>query len=952
MKRVVIAILLGLITAVAFSACGRGTSSETPSPEKAAYAVEHHYEKLEGGYDVSRVTEEAEVGASVTAQAVLKTGYVQDTQNSDAIPTGTVTADGALTLKLFYRLKVSQIVKTPAENGTIEVIVGGEEAIEAKYGEQVTVTATPGAGYVADEITVMKGETEIPLTDGKFVMPDGDVTVSAAFIDVSETPYAVEYYYEKLDGGYEKESCERKGTAFTEAELTPTEGIKPGFVFDDDNAGNVVSGVISSDGSLTLKAYFNRVVSQIDKAPTENGTIEVIVGGEEATEAKYGEQVTVTATPGAGYVADEITVMKGETEIPLTDGKFIMPDGDVTVSAAFAKDTNTTYTVEIYQTASADSDEYALADTLSLPAEIGENVSYDEAAPAGYILDENHADYLDSGTAEEGGALTLKIYYAKYEDEVFVNHTEVRLFSKQSLSGKANTVMTAQPIEAGVNRTALGQTEVLADFVENGALAEMLPDALQLNDNGAIELADYAPEIVFTVSYGDLPGVTVTVEAWMPVLCAADFDELSWTTFYDEQTEAEKWLGANYMLLNDIDYAEHERNYILPIASINAADIGSKAEQVGFTGIGNGGSLATVSFYSNSWKEILGLDWYTDGTGYRVVLDSAAAEVEDFKGVNPLGLPFTGVLDGNGYSVKNAWLMADNVLVRSSPTATWSPAYICFIGKNAGTVRNIGFDNLEFPNSKTNLDETGRYEFVVRTEAADNMIAAQYCDTPPAAAQEDTYKIYSADSANTTPNNIISNPSGSVVYMTYSALVLRNDGTLQDIAMNYITSHTSTRVTSTAFGHGSGLCFNNNGTIERVMAVLDLTGRANQRAGNSDYGAYTVITARNNGTVNGAYAVVCFGGSAAPLNFSAIGITDEAAANREEEPGVSENTGCYFGMNSADYPDKANDGWRQLTDDEAALAIFETAVCWNITTYESAYSRPVLIADNNDIIQQ
>ena len=97
--------------------------------------------------------------------------------------------------------------------------------------------------------------------------------------------------------------------------------------------------------------------------------------------------------------------------------------------------------------------------------------------------------------------------------------------------------------------------------------------------------------------------------------------------------------------------------------------------------------------------------------------------------------------------------------------------------------------------------------------------------------------------------------------------------------------------------------------------------------------------------------MVCFGGTASPLNFSAIGITDEAAANRQEEPGTSENTGCYFGMNSADYPDKDNDGWRQFTEDETAVALFEAAERWEMTEYESTYSRPVLTDNNNGIVQ-
>lgn len=55
----------------------------------------------------------------------------------------------------------------------------------ATAGEAITLTATPGDGYLADSLTVCdEVENEIPVTNGTFTMPDANVTVTAVFKQV------------------------------------------------------------------------------------------------------------------------------------------------------------------------------------------------------------------------------------------------------------------------------------------------------------------------------------------------------------------------------------------------------------------------------------------------------------------------------------------------------------------------------------------------------------------------------------------------------------------------------------------------------------------------------------------------------------------------------------------------------------------------------------------------
>ncbi len=79
-----------------------------------------------------------------------------------------------------YNITVNQ----PQEGGTVTV------PASAKAGSEVTLTATPKEGYELDKFTVTKDAdgSEVQVTDGKFKMPAGNVTVTATFnpVDIGE----------------------------------------------------------------------------------------------------------------------------------------------------------------------------------------------------------------------------------------------------------------------------------------------------------------------------------------------------------------------------------------------------------------------------------------------------------------------------------------------------------------------------------------------------------------------------------------------------------------------------------------------------------------------------------------------------------------------------------------------------------------------------------------------
>ncbi len=87
------------------------------------------------------------------------------------------------------------ITVSPTTNGTITA-----SAERAAAGTEVTLTITPAEGYELDALTVKAGDTDVTVTDNKFTMPVGDVTVTATFKQTATEPVQVTYYGTESNG--------------------------------------------------------------------------------------------------------------------------------------------------------------------------------------------------------------------------------------------------------------------------------------------------------------------------------------------------------------------------------------------------------------------------------------------------------------------------------------------------------------------------------------------------------------------------------------------------------------------------------------------------------------------------------------------------------------------------------------------------------------------------------
>ena len=258
------------------------------------------------------------------------------------------------------------------EKYTITVAEGIEhgtvvpDKTEAAAGETVTLTVTPAEGYELETLTVMNGETAVEITNNTFVMPAGDVTITATFKE-SIVNYNLTWSVTPAEGGtVEIKAGETVLTtspaqvaAGTHITITPTpaqgyevESVKvngtPLLTIDDDETGgefgapalkDFPGGISAGFGTYgfdmaedaEVVVTFKKTEYTITVTEPQNGAVVP-----SATTANMGDEITLTITPATGYEIDEVTVMAGEDEVELdSDYKFTMPASDVTVTVTF-----------------------------------------------------------------------------------------------------------------------------------------------------------------------------------------------------------------------------------------------------------------------------------------------------------------------------------------------------------------------------------------------------------------------------------------------------------------------------------------------------------------------------------------------------------------------------------------------------------------------------------------
>ncbi len=281
-----------------------------------------------GTLSVDKSTAKANETVNVTATAKegyeLKSITYRDTAGIEHTVTGnTITMPASdVTVSATFQKKEDpdpdySVKVNPAENGQITA-----KPTSAKAGDTVTITASPSEGFVLNTLTVTDGAgNPVDITNNNFTMPAGDVTVSATFKKMDDTPdpedswkeipaesaaqitnkqVGIELKVHKINNVNEGlEGAEFTLKKYTDESFTTVDEILTGVTGTSDDQGNVVFK--DKDGD-TVKLNTGYYILEETKSPVgykkqaapwklqvreNNGSLEIIQNGPAHTAASF-----------------------------------------------------------------------------------------------------------------------------------------------------------------------------------------------------------------------------------------------------------------------------------------------------------------------------------------------------------------------------------------------------------------------------------------------------------------------------------------------------------------------------------------------------------------------------------------------------------------------------------------------------------------------------------------
>ena len=305
--------------------------------EAETYSIS--YTKPNGG-QVSGPTS-AKTGEIVTVTTTPERGYkfdklivtdgngqtVESTGNQFTMPAGNVNISASFT-KSSYKIDY----QTP-QHGTVQV------PKTANPGDTVTITATPDSGYMVDIITVNSGQGKVDVTGNTFVMPASDVVVNVTFKVKPADKYNVKVE-QTTNGLVTAEPTSQEAGKIVNLTVTPNKGYKLGTLTVKDSTGQTVQ--VNNNSFKMPKAEVTVTATFVEDTATKEYQVNIdtnIQNGKlssSSTSAKAGETVSITATANDGFELSSITVTDALGKpVTVTNNSFIMPAGDVIVSATF-----------------------------------------------------------------------------------------------------------------------------------------------------------------------------------------------------------------------------------------------------------------------------------------------------------------------------------------------------------------------------------------------------------------------------------------------------------------------------------------------------------------------------------------------------------------------------------------------------------------------------------------
>lgn len=277
-----------------------------------------------------------------------------------AVGSGVITSHDNTEIYLYGGTITAQDQDNQANVGGDAVAVNHDKAGKLVIGKE------DGTG------PTVTGETGVAIQDGDITIQGGDITATGEYREnptknddgTEDTGAAVSVTTTSNDkkpkvnitGGKitsENGNAYYEGVAEGRSDVTSqvTESITGGEFIAAEGKDSVVStkenfisgGTFSSNVMEYAAQSYGQsqsgvvgVVHKVNIKESENGTITA------NTDAAEDEEVTITVTPKDGYKLGELVVTDADgNTVKVTNGKFVMPKSDVTITATFVKADNT-----------------------------------------------------------------------------------------------------------------------------------------------------------------------------------------------------------------------------------------------------------------------------------------------------------------------------------------------------------------------------------------------------------------------------------------------------------------------------------------------------------------------------------------------------------------------------------------------------------------------------------
>ena len=381
----------------------------------ATYTVEHYQEALDGTYKLYETERDTgNVGETATATPKDYTGFHYNEEAEGSVPSGPITEDSSLVLKLYYD-RNECTVTYEYENG-----IGSEgDPIDVpenapnlpgqmtyKYGQVVKVADEPTLdGYDFYGWYSTQPDINSDMQDGTITIPAYDVVIKGAFTQHTAGTYTVTY---DLNGGTISDGSPLQYPGLQMGETTPT--IPAPTKTDDEYYSYTFTGwdpefSATVTGNVTYVAQYERTPITYTVTYKLDG---IIVDPVE--EYRYGADIQVRPQAEGATEWNTTDLDAGD----ITAGWFYMPNHNVVFTATTdgtVTPSDCTYTV-VYHYVARDGSEATQTDPADAPSTAN--------TPVSGLYDTNRTTYENSTYIFDRAELNRSLIYGYNDVEILV----------------------------------------------------------------------------------------------------------------------------------------------------------------------------------------------------------------------------------------------------------------------------------------------------------------------------------------------------------------------------------------------------------------------------------------------------------------------------------------------------------------------------------------------------